>query len=139
MTDGGRTEAGYKGKARDCGVRALAVALQIPYKEVYMRVNDLKKTTKIPAKKKQKKGSAREGMHTEVMDAFLEDHGWSWTATMLFGQGCTTHLCKDELPSGRIIVRVTKHFACVVDGVLHDDHDCSRDGRRCVYGYWSKN
>jgi len=24
----------------------------------------------------------------------------------------------------------------VIDGVLHDTHDCSRDGTRCVYGYW---
>jgi hypothetical protein len=24
----------------------------------------------------------------------------------------------------------------VIDGVLHDTHDCTRGGTRCVYGYW---
>jgi len=26
----------------------------------------------------------------------------------------------------------------VLDGVIHDTHDPSRGGRRCVYGYWSR-
>jgi hypothetical protein len=26
----------------------------------------------------------------------------------------------------------------VIDGVIHDTHDCSRGGTRCVYGYWRK-
>jgi hypothetical protein len=24
----------------------------------------------------------------------------------------------------------------VIDGVIHDTHDCSRNGTRCVYGYY---
>jgi hypothetical protein len=24
----------------------------------------------------------------------------------------------------------------MIDGVIHDTHDCSRRGKRCVYGYW---
>ena len=37
--DGGRAEAGYIGDTRDCVCRAIAIAAQRPYKEVY----DLKK------------------------------------------------------------------------------------------------
>lgn len=28
------------------------------------------------------------------------------------------------------------HYTAVIDGIIHDTHDCSRDGSRCVYGYW---
>jgi len=32
--DGGRVAAGYKGRAGDCVVRAIAIATQRPYQEV---------------------------------------------------------------------------------------------------------
>ena len=32
--------------------------------------------------------------------------------------------------------RLSGHLAAVIDGVVHDIHDCSRDGTRCVYGYF---
>lgn len=37
---------------------------------------------------------------------------------------------------GRIIVRLSRHISAVIDGVIHDTYDPSRDGTRCVYGYW---
>ena len=55
---------------------------------------------------------------------------------MGIGTGCKVHLRKDELPMGRIIVALSKHYAAVIDGVVHDTHDPSRSGTRCVYGYW---
>jgi len=57
---------------------------------------------------------------------------------MTIGSGCKVHLCADELPPGKIIVKLSGHVAAVIDGVLYDNHDCSRQGSRCVYGYWSK-
>jgi hypothetical protein len=33
--DGGRVATGYKGRASDCVVRAIAIATQKPYQEVY--------------------------------------------------------------------------------------------------------
>jgi hypothetical protein len=58
---------------------------------------------------------------------------------MRIGQGCTTHLRRSELPTtGRLIVSVSKHITAVIDGVIHDTHDPSRRGTRCVYGYWVK-
>jgi hypothetical protein len=35
------------------------------------------------------------------------------------------------------VVALSKHYAAVVDGVVHDLYDPSRDGTRCVYGYWT--
>ena len=63
--------------------------------------------------------------------------GWTWVPTMVIGRGCQVHLNENELPSGIIIVSVSKHLACVKDGVLYDTFDCTRGGRRCVSGYYT--
>jgi hypothetical protein len=55
---------------------------------------------------------------------------------MRIGSGCTVHLRADELPPGRLIVNVSRHTVAVIDGVIHDTYDPSRDGTRCVYGYF---
>ena len=55
---------------------------------------------------------------------------------MKIGSGCKVHLSDDELPPGRLVVMLSRHAAAVIDGVLHDTHDSSRGGSRCVYGYW---
>ena len=57
---------------------------------------------------------------------------------MFVGQGTKVHLKKEELPMGTLIVSCSKHLTVVIDGVLHDVFDCSRNGTRCVYGYWTK-
>jgi hypothetical protein len=58
---------------------------------------------------------------------------------MFVGQGCKVHLKKEELPMGTLIVSCSKHLTVVIDGVLNDVFDCSRNGTRCVYGYWIKS
>jgi hypothetical protein len=68
---------------------------------------------------------------------YMHSLGFSWTPTMKIGQGCKVHLREGELPKGSLVVNVSRHFTCVRDGVLLDTYDCSRDGTRCVYGYWS--
>ena len=55
---------------------------------------------------------------------------------MRIGSGCKVHLRADELPAGRLIVNLSRHSAAVIEGVLHDTYDSSRNGTRCVYGYW---
>ena len=64
--------------------------------------------------------------------------GWKWIPTMTIGSGCKVHLREDELPKGRIVCSLSKHETAVIDGVLNDTYDCSRDGTRCVYGYFIK-
>ncbi len=81
--------------------------------------------------------SAREGLNRKkIYQPYLEDLGWWWKPTMRIGSGCTVHLRADELPSGTVICKVSKHLVAVIDGVIHDTHDPSRDGTRCVYGYF---
>ena len=57
---------------------------------------------------------------------------------MKIGQGCKVHLDADELPTGTIICSVSRHLVTVVDGIINDTYDCSREGTRCVYGYFTK-
>ena len=136
ITDGGRAGAGFKGKARDCFTRALAIASKMDYREAYDLTNAVAKTVRLPPRCRGK-SSARLGVHKEVARETMDRLGWVWTPTMLVGQGCKVHLRADELPRGRILCSVSKHYVAVVDGVAHDDHDSTRGGKRCVYGYWA--
>lgn len=133
--DGGRADAGYKGLTRDCGIRALAIALQKPYKEVYNKVNDFCKKEK-PSKRRRGISNARTGIHTHTYRKICEFYGLTWVPLMGIGTGCKVHLAKDELPKGRIICRVSKHYVAVINGIINDTYDCSREGTRAVYGYW---
>lgn len=135
--DGGRSEAGYKGNANDCATRAIAIASGKPYQEVYDEINALAKLER-KSKRKRTKSSARNGVHKATVKKYISSLGWQWTPTMEIGSGCKVHLNADELPSGRIIVNISKHITAVIDGVVHDTYDVSRDGKRCVYGYWSR-
>jgi hypothetical protein len=133
--DGGRAAAGYRGKAGDCVVRAIAIATQRPYQEIYERVNRaaLRERT---GKRKRGISNARTGVYKSSIHRVMQELGWGWTPTMQIGSGCTVHLRPDELPPGRLVVSVSKHLTAVIDGLIYDTHDCSRRGTRCVYGYW---
>jgi hypothetical protein len=53
---------------------------------------------------------------------------------MAIGSGCKVHLRDGELPRGRLIVNVSKHMVAVIEGVIHDTHDPSRDGTQlCLW------
>jgi len=54
------------------------------------------------------------------------------------GAGCQVHLRPDELPNEILIAKVSKHLTAIINGVIHDTHDPSRGGTRCVYGYYLK-
>ena len=68
----------------------------------------------------------------------MRELGFVWTPTMTIGSGCKVHVRPDELPSGRLILALSGHYAAFIDGEVHDTHDSSRDGSRCFYGYWSR-
>lgn len=135
-TDGGRAEAGYRGAASDCVCRAIAIATGTPYQIVYDALNELAKAERPTVRKRR--SHARTGVHRGTYEALLKAYGWSWKATMGIGTGTTVHMREDELPGGTIIVRLSKHVAAVVNGILYDTHDCTRGGNRAVYGYFYK-
>ena len=137
-SDGGRAEAGFRGKANDCVTRAIALATRKPYQEVYDALYKIAQGERI-GKRKGRISHPSTGIFNYTQDRYLEGLGWTWVPTMKIGQGCKVHLRDGELPMGRLIVSVSRHMVAVIDGVIHDTFDCSRDGNRCVYGYWKKD
>jgi hypothetical protein len=138
--DGGRSLAGYSGDAGDCVTRAVAIASGLPYKEVYdflAKGNASQRAGKYGKRSR----SARNGVHTKRkwFKDYMQSLGFVWVPTMQIGSGCKVHFRKEELPAkGRLIVSLSKHYSTMIDGVINDTYDPSRNGTRCVYGYWIK-
>lgn len=144
LNDGGREAAGFKGGAGDCVVRAIAIAAQLPYIQVYedLRMANAvyadQRNDKLARRLNAKGASPRNGNHRNVFHAYILGHGFDWVPTMKVGGGCQVHLRATELPFSTLIVKVTKHLSAVIDGVIQDTHNPSRGGSRCVYGYYIK-
>lgn len=126
-SDGGRSLY-FKGTAGDCVVRAIANATRKDYKEIY------KSLAKFNGK------TVRNGVSNKVAKRYVEEVlGWKWVATMGIGTGCQVTLSKKYFRSDRTyIVRLSRHWSVVRNGMLVDNYDCSRNGTRCVYGYFVK-
>jgi hypothetical protein len=137
IDDGGRAAAGFKGSADDCVARAVAIATGKPYAEVYNELNALGAAER-RIKTRRGKSSARTGVYKPTTRRYLASLGWKWHPTMQVGQGTKVHLRDGELPSGRLIVQVSRHVVAVIDGVMHDTHNPSRNGQRAVYGYYTQ-
>jgi hypothetical protein len=135
--DGGRARAGYKGTTGDCVTRSIAIVTGRPYQEVYDALNELARSERT-GRRKKKRSNSRTGVFRRSYQRYLESLGWKWTSTMSIGSGCKVHLRTSELPAGPLAVKVSRHLTAVIDGVLHDTHNCSRCGTRCVYGFFSK-
>lgn len=158
FNDGGRKAAGYEGSAGDCVCRSIAIVAQLPYQQVYDALSEVNAIT--PQSKRRRRGkhlgrrTAAHGIFTQSVHfkRYMQSLGFVWKATMGIGTGCKVHLAKGELPMGRLIVKVSRHYTAVIDGVIHDTHNPQRAdswiihpggartkvGGRCVYGYWQK-
>ncbi len=81
--------------------------------------------------------SPLDGATRPQIDRLMSKLGASWRPLMQIGTGCTHHLRAGEVPmKGRIVCNLSKHVTAVIDGVINDTYDPSRNGMRCVYGYW---
>lgn len=124
-SDGGRSLY-FKGVADDCVVRAIALAADLDYKEVY----DL-------LKEKMGKGkSPRNGVPRKIYHEFILSLGFEWIPYSGIGTGCRVHLNQEELPSGTMICRLAKHLCCVKDHKIYDTFHPGHE--RCVYGIYYK-
>ena len=144
IDDGGRAASGYRGRPGDCVVRAIAIASELPYQEVYdemFRRNKLfaeESRSRVAKRVRKTGGTPRNGNFRDVYHHYLISLGFRWVPTMKIGSGAKVHLNPDELPPGRLVCTVSRHLVAVIDGVIHDTADCSRGGKRCVYGYFIK-
>ncbi len=131
--DGGRSKYFKAKNVGDCAIRAIAIALEKDYKEVY---NDLKKLNGGQ--------SCRNGTPKKVDSKYLQLNGWSKIPGIMGkGTGIQYHLEEYELQYfikkyPRMIIQVSHHLVACINGVLNDTHDCSREGERGVYAIWVK-
>jgi hypothetical protein len=138
--DGGRAAAGYRGSAGDCVARAVAIAAALPYRDVYATLAAQTGRQRVSSREGKRPASARNGINVrrKWFKDYMQGLGFTWQACMEIGTGCMVHLRAEELPPGRLVVYLSRHVAAVIDGVLYDIHDCSREGTQCVYGYWRR-
>lgn len=134
--DGGRSKWYDSTAPGDCVARAISIATEKDYLRVYSELTILLKASKQTKSIRGK--TPRTGIPMGIMKKYLLSLGWKWIPTMGIGTGCKVHMKSEELPSGRIIARVSKHVVAIIDGVIHDIFDCSRNETRCVYGYFLK-
>jgi hypothetical protein len=138
--DGGRTAAGYRSEGGDSAVIAIAIAGGWAYKDVYDELTyfaGLERPRKDKYGIRGQRSSARTGFNSRTVRKYLESKPYvMWTPTMKVGTGCKMHLRTGEIPMGRLVCNVSKHYTAVIDGVIHDVYNPDRYGDRCVYGYF---
>lgn len=142
-SDGGRSKYFQANNVGDCVCRAICNATGKDYKEVYDDLQKFVKYEKEHSKRTKHKFSENKSVRNGVPKALSRKYiervlGWKWHPFMTIGSGCQVHLDENELPAGVCILKLSKHLTVIKDRVLYDTYDCSRDGTRCVYGYWSK-
>lgn len=163
--DGGRSSH-FKGTGGDCVTRAITITTGKDYMEIYNRLaegNATQRRGKQESKTKAGKQTALRGINTKRkwFKDYMAELGFKWVPTMQIGSGCKVHLCANELPKGKLILAVTRHYTTMINGVINDTFNPSRlfsspyngdevktnqfvtiaNGmihtyNRCVYGYW---
>ena len=123
--DGGRSKYFSAQKVGDCVTRAVAIATGRDYKEVY---NEIKAVVGY---------TPRNGIYKKDAKKVMAHFGGVWVACSGIGVKERIHLNNAEIPlQGRFVCNLNKHVTCVIDGVINDTYDPSKNGTRMVYGYW---
>ena len=126
-TDGGKGD--YRCTVEDCAIRAVAIALDIPFEETDRRHRYTRGRSgrEIPFEETDRRGRSGREINRRFVGDVMDANGWEWfpsTAKM------------SELPSGTILVRSIEHYAVFKDGVLYDAYDCTEKGERRICEYW---
>ena len=150
--DGGRSKHFKAEHVGDCVTRAIAIATQRDYKEVYDRLNEMAKKESLKHHRGHKRSNSRNGVFKETWKRYLKEIGWVHHKTCEIGsRSDKVKFVDGSLPEeGRLIVQLSRHLTCLVDGVINDTYDCSKkeyydresgdlvtNDERCVYGYWT--
>jgi hypothetical protein len=142
VNDGGRAGAGFRRlPTDDCVVRAIAIAARRPYRMVWddltAILNDRIRQAAVKDRFPDQWRTPRRGVWKEFYHDYVLGLGFEWVATS--GPGSEpVRMLADDLPRGRLIVKLTKHVAAVINHTVHDTFDCRREGRQRVYGYYRR-
>ena len=116
--DGGRKEAGYKGAARDCVVRSIAIASGQKYKRVY---KDLQLLQKADLKSQGRRSrSVRNGVFQESWEPYIKALGFKKVVDDKILDHKVLPTWENIPKTGNFIVLVPNHLTAVVEGVVHD-------------------
>ena len=149
--DGGRSKYFKADNVGDCVTRAIAIALNKDYKEVYDELNKMAKKESTKRHRGHKRSQSRNGVFKETWKRYLAKAGWVHVSTCAIGSTKgKLRFVDGALPEqGTYIVQLSRHLTTLVDGVINDTYDCSKkkyydwetgdlvtNDERCVYGYW---
>ena len=138
--DGGRAVAGHPTDRRygDCVCRAIAIATNLTYQEVY---DDLEAGMRTQRRSKHETRNRDPDHGVNVNRKWFRDYmcelGFVWHPV---GR-CRRYFVQEAIPlRGRIIVLLHDHVSAVIDGVIHDTYHPAEatTAAPCVrlHGYW---
>lgn len=125
-TDGGRSLAGYTGKAGDCVVRALTIATGSSYMNMYQFINS---TARAFETRQKVKSNNVHGVYDDALHGIMKVLKFKWNPNkgkML------------KIPSkGTYIVSLVGHVCAVIDGTIYDTHNALTPlNLELARGYW---
>lgn len=101
-----------KDLVNDCSIRATAIFLDLPYHEVRDDLFEI----------------AKERFNMPNADAvvyeYLERKGFKWNSTIYKSGKKKFRVGEFPVNTGRVMIRVSKHWTTIVDQVVHDTWDC---------------
>jgi len=116
-SDGGRAAGGFKGRSSDCVVRAIAIALDLDYRDVYA---DLKKMT-VESTSGLERGISG-GVYPPTYHEYLE-------GLNIYPVRVSSGYLKDIPKTGTYIAVTSGHLVTIVNGVAHDTFDSTKSKR----------
>lgn len=116
--DGGRHDAGFKGKTGDCVTRAIAIATKQGYRKTYNELGELYKEMTHGLET-----SPRSGVETPVFCNYLTRLGWAVAVT--------PNAYLSDIPRAGVYIAdlSSRHVVTVIDGVVYDTWDSRRSNR----------
>ena len=86
-------------------------------------------------------GTPRNGVFVKnkAFKNWMVANGFVWTPCSGIGVKTSVHFIEGELPKGRLVCSVAKHYVAVVDNKVYDTWDSrynSFNEVRRIYGYW---
>ena len=113
--DGGREAAGYRGSARDCAARALAIASGADYRDCYAALAEANARYEANGRR-----SARNGIDRRASDRVKKAFGFT---KVKLPKGPRPTYTEAYERYGDCMVTTTRHICAIIDGTLRDTFD----------------
>jgi len=144
--DGGRAAADYKGIAKDCVVRAISIATQQPYTQVYQDFMSLMRAAPYYMWHKKTKSdqlilnpSPRNGISHELMSKYLESRGFTYVALLPAMPLSLESINILNLPSSAVLFEINdNHLTVIRNHTLYDHANIQVLPNQKIAAYWDK-